>query len=118
MQVPDHGACRWKQSVNCWEVIYKSCWIALAVLAVLIVICIFAPHLHKYKDMQSKYSEASDNKLKVETDIGDLQNKQQRLGTDTNFLKDTAHSIGMVETNETEYRLTNNRPFDMHSESR
>jgi cell division protein FtsB len=96
--------------VNCWEIIYKVTWIALAILCAICVVCMFIPKVRQEHSLQAKKADAQEQNARLEASLKDLKEKQERFATEPAFVEQTARDIGMVKTNETLFKFTNQPP--------
>lgn len=93
--------------MNCWEIIYKVSWIALAVLCAIWVVCMFKPKMRLVDNLQTKTADIREQNARLEAGVKDLKEKQERFNTDPAFVEQTARDIGMVKTNEMLFEFTN-----------
>lgn len=90
-----------------WELIYKACWVILAVIGVVFIVLIFSPQLRKERMLQNRKAELRELNQRTQARLNDLVEKQNRFTTDPEYIKRIARENGMVETNETVVKFTN-----------
>jgi cell division protein FtsB len=93
--------------VNRWEIIYKASWVALAVLSVIAAICMLVPKFRLCDNLQTKRVEMQAEVDKIESQVKELKDKQERFTSDPQFVERTAKEMGLVKTNETLIKFTN-----------
>lgn len=93
--------------MNYWVTIYRLAWGFLVVLFVIVLICIFLPKCHIFREMQRKKIEDQEGIRKKEYQIKELRMKQERFSSDPAFVERTARKTGMVRSDETVFKFTN-----------
>ncbi|MBN1558367.1 MAG: septum formation initiator family protein [Lentisphaerae bacterium] len=102
--------------MNPWVAIYRFAWVALIILAVIGLLCIFLPRIHGLSAMQSKKEMLQqENRLK-EQRIMELKTAQQQFLSDPAYVELTARRMGMVKPDETVIRGTNRPTPNKESE--
>ena len=92
--------------MNYWVVIYKITWVLIGVLLVATVIGWGIPKHTQYVKMQRQLAAKLEEKQLREAKLSRLQRNQERFSTDPAFVERTARSDGMVKSNETICKLT------------
>ena len=93
--------------MNCWEIIYKASWVALAVLSVIAAVCMFVPKVHLYNNLQVKKAEMQEEVRNIEAQVKELKDNQERFTSDPEFVERTAREMGYMKTNEIKIIFTN-----------
>lgn len=101
--------------MNYWLVIYRFAWGVLGVLVTIGLVCIFVPRCNKLRAMQRKRIELQTENRTLEAMTQELRIKQERFSTEPPFVERTAREIGMVKTNETVYKFTNDNSRTSHA---
>ena len=90
--------------MNLWVAVYRICWVALVVLAVVGLTCVFVPRFNSYQTLQNeKVRKENENRLTAKQ-IDGLKQNQASFQTDAGFVEHSARQQGMVMTGETVYK--------------
>ena len=93
--------------MNYWGLIYRFAWILSAVLAVIIIACLFSPRLKRLNELQKEINALREENRKFEMDIADLKERQRKFVSDPEFAEHVAMDIGKVRTNAVVFKLIN-----------
>jgi cell division protein FtsB len=93
--------------MNAWEFVYKVAWVFAAILCAVWVVCMFIPKIKLIGDLQTKKADLQEQVGRMESNVKDLKDKQERFATDPAFVEKTARENGMVKTNELLFKFTN-----------
>ena len=88
-----------------WVGVYRSAWVALAVLALAGAAVLFAPKWKEHREYQRRQAEAAD-KLRLEEEmLKILKMKEDRFQRDPRFVEQIAHDLGLAKTNEVIFKF-------------
>jgi cell division protein FtsB len=100
--------------MNPWVAIYRFGWIALVILGLIGLICVFLPKYSTLRAMRTQKIEKEEETRRLEARIAELRSHQEKFLTDPAFVERTAREMGMVKPNETIFKTTN-RNSRVHS---
>jgi cell division protein FtsB len=101
--------------MNYWDLIYRSAWIALVILAVTGLIYMFWPQFRQYQEYQQTEARLEEE-IRLETEmIKQLKRHQLRFQHDPRFVEHIAHELGMTRTNETLFKFVDDTPGEKAS---
>lgn len=92
--------------MNIWSLIYRISWIALAIIALVAMIFIFAPRWHEYQTFQARRAEQLRLLREKEELIKSYKEMQERFQTDKNFVVQVAHDLGMAKPDEIVFKFS------------
>jgi len=90
-----------------WRTIYRFSWMLLALLAVIGIVCIFAPKCHNITSLQNTKATLERQNREKELGIAEVKTKRDRFTSDPAFVERTARDIGMIKPGEVMYKFTN-----------
>jgi len=96
--------------MNFWLTIYRFSWVLIVILVIAVVIGLFVPKSNPYREMHEKKLAYQEEIRRKEDEIRLLRARQNRFQTDPAYVERTARQIGLVKTNETVFRVTNEVP--------
>lgn len=80
--------------------VYRIAWGVLIVLAVVGLVCVFAPQCHRLRALQHKKEELQTENRAYAGQISDLRKKEERFLSDPAFVRRTAHESGRAAAGE------------------
>jgi len=96
--------------VSYWVVIYRTGWIALAVLGLVGASVAFVPKWKEYRDYQRRNTEMAREEALEQEMLNLLKSKQERFRTDPRFVVRIAHDLGLARSNEVIFRYQGDAP--------
>jgi len=77
----------------------------MIVLAIIGLVIVFTPKLHRYSKLQNTRSELEDQSIAKTEAIKELKIKQDRFTSEPRFVERTAREAGMVTPDEVVYKF-------------
>ncbi len=93
-----------------WNVIYRTAWLALAIMTLIGVLCLFLPRWREYHEYQRRRAELADQVRLEEEMLRVLRTRQERFRQDPRFVEQMAHDLGMARPGETLFKFRNDPP--------
>lgn len=93
-----------------WVVIYRTGWIALAVLGLVGASVAFVPKWNEYRGYQRRNTEMAREEALEQEMLNLLKSKQERFRTDPRFVARIAHDLGLARSNEVIFRFQGDAP--------
>ena len=88
--------------MNIWTLIYRTAWIVLGILGLILIVSIFVPQFRQYKELERKEAVLEESLREEEELIQLLKTRQERLENDPHFLERVVREeFGMAREGET-----------------
>ena len=94
-----------------WVTVYRSAWVALAVLALAGSTVLFTPKWKEYREYQRRQADAADKLRLEEEELKVLKMKEERFQRDPRFVEEIAHDLGLAKSNEVIFKFHDEGPM-------
>ena len=103
--------------MSLWEAVQRILLILIAVACIIGMICKFVPKYSKYRALQQQKAALEEQRRLAERRIRRFQTQQAQMASDPAFVERTARDLGMVKSNETVCKMTEDVPelIDAHT---
>ncbi|OQA28068.1 MAG: Cell division protein FtsL [Verrucomicrobia bacterium ADurb.Bin345] len=92
--------------MNIWVVLYRTGWIAITVLVIVLIVSIFVPQIQHYQELRRKEAVLQEEIRLEEEMLRHLKEQQERLRTDPRFVEKVAREeFGYIRPGETVFKF-------------
>jgi cell division protein FtsB len=90
--------------MNLWLVVYRSASVVVAVLALVLVVCLFMPKFHRYRELQRQRQALEQENASLEGRARQIERNRDQFETDPDFVERLARERGRAKPGETVFR--------------